>query len=173
MTDWVELVKAAGPVLVGLGGLYVAYGSGIRPGREARHHARVEQLYLEMLDALLAERKDVFGTFSKDKRQPGEEVVTGDLFRPLTSRIDLYAGPAVRDAWERSRQPLDELSLRLFVEPGEVDGQTAGNLLYRHEQARDALVRAMQVDLGVPQRRSGWLTGVSPQRSGWLRRRTD
>lgn len=140
-----EFVKDAGPSLVALAGLGVAYANSRQPGREARHHARVETLYQDMLDTLqdrynqAMERSGIGEIGSLPVRDPSTYQVT-------RARIRLYASGSVTEAWDRAHHQL------LALELDHQEGRMKATMLQLGavEAMIGDLAELMRRDLGVP-----------------------
>lgn len=156
MSAVADFVKDAGPIAIGIGGLLVAYANSRQPGREARHHARVETLYQDMLN-LLEHR------FNNGKRSHGIGEIdplptpAPEAFMVTSARLTLYASPAVREAWaqaytltgafERASSPDDDPSFA----KGAWGGMDARfQQLFSVDKAIEQLADRMRADLGVP-----------------------
>ncbi|WP_432891676.1 hypothetical protein ACQPYH_15255 [Kribbella sp. CA-245084] len=156
-----EFVKDVGPIAIGLGGLFVAYANSRQPGREARHHARVETLYQDMLDTLqhrfneVRERAGLGEAYALPARDPSTYQVT-------RARIRLYASGPITASWDKVHSQLTT------VEIDQAEGQLEVTMLHLHaiESRIAELAELMRRDLGVP----GvplWTQAWSQVRSSW------
>jgi hypothetical protein len=174
VNDWVGLVQAAGPILIGLGGLIVAYRAGIRPGREARHHARAELLYLDMLDALSADRDEISAWLTRlnpvDNRSdapddPQEANPDSSHADQLAARVELFAALNVAITFQQACWPLDQLRGHLSGKStSQVDSDEwhrelnfGAELIGKYEAARSELLLAMKQDLEIPRHASRYI----------------
>jgi hypothetical protein len=161
----VDIIKEAGPYVVGLAGLAFGVANARLPGREARHHARVESLYPEMLDALdqLVRHTVTFlvptGPIRVDPDMP---VPDPKLAEKISARVEIFASLPVREAWSAAIQPVLEVRLRRSSPPdllAELDGpdtrptQVEARLWETYEAARMKLVEEIRRGLAVPGRR--------------------
>jgi hypothetical protein len=156
-----EFIKDVGGTLVALAGLGVAYANSRQPGREARHHARVETLYQDMLDTLqhrlnvLMEQAGIGEIGSLPVRDPNSYQVT-------RARIRLYASGPVTESWDKVHLQLKALEL------GQPEGQLKITML--HLNATEAMIgelaELMRRDLGVPDA-PRWSRAWSSIRYGW------
>jgi hypothetical protein len=139
----VDLVKEAGPYVLGLAGIYATYRSGSSHGREARHHARVEKLYVEMLHSLDSHLRRTIGIANADDAPPPAM---------MTVQVRLYAPRNIQVLWHEAllRHRRAEEAWLLAKEQGEQpDGR---GLRTAYDISEQQLVRAMSADLGVPTR---------------------
>ncbi|WP_344128308.1 hypothetical protein, partial [Luedemannella flava] len=115
MSLGVDVIKEAGPYVVGLAGLAFGFANARLPGREARHHARVEGLYPEMLDALdqLVRHTVTFLAPGGPVRlDPDMQVPNPKLVDAISARVEIFASRPVREAWNAAIQPVLEVRLR-------------------------------------------------------------
>ncbi|TWD73344.1 hypothetical protein FB561_7233 [Kribbella amoyensis] len=140
----VDLVKEAGPYVLGLAGMYWTYRSGALQGREARHHARVEKLYLTMLDTLMERQREVFEGTTGDRRKPLE----------LTSQVRLFASTAVWTEWVASLRRVGEAEVEWYAAVERREPGANRPLAHAHEVSFELLTAAMVADLEIPNRRS-------------------
>lgn len=140
-----DFIKDTGSTLVALAGLGVAYVNSRQPGREARHHARVETLYQDMLDTLqhrlnvLMKQARIGEIGSLPVRDPKSYQVT-------RARIRLYASGPVTESWDKVHLQLKALELE------QPEGQLKFTMLnvMAVEAAIGELAELMRRDLGVP-----------------------
>lgn len=148
MSAVAEFVKDVGPIAIGIGGLAVAYANSRQPGREARHHARVETLYQDMLDLLEFRVETGRRAHSIGEIDP-LPIPEPEAFKVTSARLQLYATPAVRAAWAK----VYLMSGEFEVGPQDV-GRPRMNesleKLWRVERAIETLAERMRADLGVP-----------------------
>lgn len=147
MSAAAEFVKDAGPIAIGIGGLAVAYANSRQPGREARHHARVETLYQDMLDLLEFRIQNGMRAHSIGEIDPLPNPVP-EAYKVTSARLRLYATPAVRDAWGQAYtlSGAYESAPEIAGKPSVVAMQE----LFAIERAVNDLVDRMRADLGVP-----------------------
>lgn len=141
-----QFIKDVGPFAVALGSLYVAYANSRQLGREARHHARVETLYQDMLDTL--QRR-----FDEIRKRAGiREVNALPVRDPSTdhlvtrARIRLYASGPITASWDEVHSQLTSLEM------GQTDDQLKVTMLHllAVESSVGELAELMRRDLGVP-----------------------
>ncbi|MEU4190753.1 hypothetical protein AB0E69_02550 [Kribbella sp. NPDC026611] len=165
MSVVVDVVKEAGPYVVGVAGLWFGFANARLPGREARHHARVETLYPEMLDALdqLVRHTVTYLALTHPVRvDPDMPVPDPKLVEKLASRIEIFASRPVREKWNAALQPVLEVRLRKTSPSellAELDGsdtrptQVEARLWETFEVARTKLVAEIRRGLAVPRGR--------------------
>jgi hypothetical protein len=138
-------IKDTGSTLVALAGLGVAYVNSRQPGREARHHARVETLYQDMLDTLqhrlnvVMKQAGIGEIGSLPMRDP-------EAYQVTRARIRLYASGPVTESWDKVHLQLTALEL------GQAQSQLKLTMLHMNsvEAAIGELAELMRRDLGVP-----------------------
>jgi len=158
-----DFIKDAGSTLVALAGLGVAYVNSRQPAREARHHARVETLYQDMLDTLqhrlnvLMEQAGIDEIGSLPVRDPKSYQVT-------RARIRLYASGPVTESWDKAHLQLKALEL------GQSKDQLKVTMLnvMAVESAIGELAELMRRDLGVPDVRLRTRIWLRARRAYWV-----
>jgi hypothetical protein len=148
MSIWGEVAGQTSAIVLGVAGIYATYRSGASHGREARHHARVEQLYQEMLTTA----SDEYGSALRaagfvDVQESDFEDTGNRRTSDLERRIDLFASPNVSDAWGDLSDSLDNLWLLEHLQKT-IDIELA-DAVKQHSTARAELIEQMRIDLGV------------------------
>jgi hypothetical protein len=141
MSVAVDLVREAGPYVLGLAGIYATYRSGVRHGREARHHARVEKLYIEMLESLDDQLDSIVGV-----------APAGDAQAPhkLTPQIWLYAPRNVQVVWEEALGETKRAVRTWAMAKERGEQPSKREMMEAYNRSKWLLARAMSADLGVP-----------------------
>ena len=140
MGSTIELVKTSAPLAGTLLAAGLGYLGGLRSSREGRHHARVEQLYLDMLDSLESELTQML---------TGEGEAWGSNPHRLDNRVRLFAPKSVRQVWREAlaRNAAAQEAWMMARHHGEV--QDGGPLSHAYDTSLDHLAHAMAADLGV------------------------
>src|SRR6266545_4897355 len=155
MSIAVDLVKEAGPYVLGLAGMYATYRSGSRQDRDARHNARVETLYLEMRNAYNYQLR-MYIRFLSDEDPSQTE---GTSPAELADRIELFAHPKVQSAWHMALKRLGERASAADDTPGVNTHLHSADLWLIYQERLEALATEMRTDLGIPQHGSCRLPG--------------
>jgi hypothetical protein len=150
MSAAADFVKDVGPIVIGIGGLVVAFANSRQPGREARHHARVENLYQDMLNLLEFRIENGMRAHSIGEidRLP---IPVPEAHKVTSARLRLYATPDVRAAWGRAYMLSGVFEAGPDTLPGgEPRMLSSMQELWALERVVDELVDRMRADLGVP-----------------------
>lgn len=147
MSIAVDVVKEAGPYVLGLAGMYAAYRSGTRQDRSARHNARVEALYLDMLNAYSHQLRTYVRYLNGEERRRIEGACPADL----TARVELFAHPQVLSAWDTALYRLGERVDAAADMPEAAPHLHRSDLWLIYRECLEALTIKMRADLGIPQ----------------------
>ncbi|QNE20187.1 hypothetical protein F1D05_22595 [Kribbella qitaiheensis] len=130
--------------------MYATYRSGSRQDRNSRHNARVETLYLEMLNAYNFQLRAYYSYLTSGEVRAIEGISPAGL----ADRVELFAHPQVQTAWNSALDRLGERADAASDMPEANESLHRSDLWLIYKECLESLTMEMRTDLGIPQHRA-------------------